>query len=406
VQVFVKGAPEVILQRSVLAEEERTALDSVADRWAGEGLRVLAVAQRELREGDSLDAEELETGLVPLGLVGLIDPPRETAVGAIAEAHEAGLKVEMLTGDHPLTAASVGRALGLPRDAIHSRVTPEEKLRLVENRQAQGEVVAVTGDGVNDAPALRRADVGVAMGLGGTEAAREASDLVLTNDDFATIIAAIREGRGIADNIRKFVAFLLSANLGEVVLFAVAILAGLGAPMTVVQVLLINVITDGLPAVALARDPASPGTMQRPPERSRHLFPPLDWIGLALIGLLVGAVGLCAFLAGPGGDAAQTRAFATIAFSELVLVFSVRSRLVHAWREPRNAYLLGGVAASAGIVVLALFLPALNDLLHTVTPESSDVLLIAGLALLPALFVEGLKECLARGWLPAASVEA
>ena len=139
---------------------------------------------------------------------------------------------------------------------MHARVTPEEKLRLVERRQAEGEIVAVTGDGVNDSPALRRADVGVAMGRSGTEAAREASDLVLTNDDFATIIAAIREGRTITDNIRKFVAFLLSANLGEVVMFTIAILAGLGAPMTVVQVLLVNVLTDGLPAVALARDPA------------------------------------------------------------------------------------------------------------------------------------------------------
>jgi Ca2+-transporting ATPase len=402
VHAFVKGAPEVILERSMLPDEERSALGLVAERWAGEGLRVLAVGQRELGEGDSFRAEDAETALIPLGLVGLIDPPRETAIGAVAEAHGAGLKVEMLTGDHPLTAASVGRALGLPPDAIHARVTPEEKLRIVESRQADGEVVAVTGDGVNDAPALRRADVGVAMGLGGTEAAREASDLVLTNDDFATIIAAIREGRGIADNIRKFVAFLLSANLGEVVLFAVAILAGLGAPMTVVQVLLINVMTDGLPAVALARDAASPATMTRPPERSRHLFPPLDWVALLLIGLVVGGVGLCAFLVGPGGDAAQTRAFATIAISELVLVFTVRSRLVHAWREPRNPYLLGGVAVSAGIVALALFMPTLNKLLDTSRPDASDILLIVGLALVPALFVEGLKECLARGWLPGA----
>jgi magnesium-transporting ATPase (P-type) len=183
---------------------------------------------------------------------------------AIAEAHAAGLRVEMLTGDHPLTAHAIGRSLGLPAEAVHARVTFEEKLRLVERRQAEGETVAVTGDGVNDAPALRRADVGVAMGRGGTEAAREASDLVLTNDDFATIVAAIREGRAITDNIRKFVAFLVSANFGEVILFGIAILAGLGAPMTVVQVLLVNVLTDGLPAVALARDPASPMTMKRP----------------------------------------------------------------------------------------------------------------------------------------------
>jgi P-type E1-E2 ATPase len=183
IHAFVKGAPEVILERSVLSEGERAALGVVAERWAAEGLRVLAVGRRELGQGDSLRPEEVETAFRPLGLVALIDPPRETAIGAVAEAHRAGLKVEMLTGDHPLTAASVGRALGLSPGAIHARITPEEKLRLVESRQAEGEVVAVTGDGVNDAPALRRADVGVSMGLGGTEAAREASDLVLTNDD-------------------------------------------------------------------------------------------------------------------------------------------------------------------------------------------------------------------------------
>ena len=232
----------------------------------------------------------------------------------------------MLTGDHRLTALAVGRSLGLPAEAVHARVTPEEKLRLVERRQAEGEVVAVTGDGVNDSPALRRADVGVAMGRSGTEAAREASDLVLTNDDFATIIAAIREGRTITDNIRKFVAFLLSANLGEVVMFTIAILAGLGAPMTVVQVLLVNVLTDGLPAVALARDPATPDTMSRGPERTKRLFPAVDWAALALVGALVGLAGLAAFILGPGGRRGAHTRIRNVALAELVLVFSMRSR--------------------------------------------------------------------------------
>jgi Ca2+-transporting ATPase len=240
------------------------------------------------------------------------------------------------------------------------------------------------------------------MGRDGTEAAREASDLVLTNDDFATIVAAIREGRAITDNIRKFVAFLLSANLGEVMLFTVAILAGLGTPMTVVQVLLVNVLTDGLPAVALARDPASPATMRRPPDRSTRLFPRLDWLALAFVGTLVGLAALGAFLIGPGGDAARTRAFATIAIAELVLVFCVRSRLVHAWREPRNPYLFAGVAASAAIVAMALFVPLFNDWLETVRPTASDLAVIAGLALLPALGVEVLKEAVRRNWLPGA----
>ena len=180
----------------------------------------------------------------------------------------------MVTGDHPTTAASIARALDLDPDRVHARVTPVDKLRLVESLQRDGHVVAVTGDGINDAPALRRADVGVAMGRSGTEAARQAAEVVLTDDDFATIVAAVREGRIIGDNVRKFVAFLLSANFGEIVLFAIAVLAGLGAPMTVVQVLTVNLLTDGLPAIALTRDPASPATMLRPPTPLGRLFTP------------------------------------------------------------------------------------------------------------------------------------
>ena len=269
---YVKGAPEVIFERSALDEQQRADLRTVAgelgpQRLARPGRRRARAAERGL-----LDDEEFETELDVLGLVGLHDPPRDAARGAIAEAHAAGLRVEMLTGDHPLTAAAIGRSLGLPAEVVHARVT-EEKLRLVERRQAEGEVVAVTGDGVNDAPALRRADVGVRWAAGGTEA-REASDLVLTNDDFATIIAAIWEGRAITDNIRKFVAFLLSANLGEVALRR-------GDPGRTRHPY------DRRPGAARERpdrrtsgrrsqEIPSPATMRRPPERSAHLFPRLD----------------------------------------------------------------------------------------------------------------------------------
>ena len=397
IHAYAKGAPEAILSRSTLGDREKSRLEDKAADWARDGFRVVAVAERDLGTEDLLTDDEIETDLLPLGLVALHDPPRETAVPAVAAAHEAGLRVEMLTGDHRLTALAVGRSLGLPAEAVHARVTPEEKLRLVERRQAEGEIVAVTGDGVNDSPALRRADVGVAMGRSGTEAAREASDLVLTNDDFATIVAAIREGRTITDNIRKFVAFLLSANLGEVVMFTIAIFAGLGAPMTVVQVLLVNVLTDGLPAVALARDPATSDTMSRGPERTTRLFPAVDWAALALIGALVGFVGLTAFIVGPGGDAAQTRGFATVALTELVLVFSMRSRLEHAWRAPRNRYLFAGVGLSLAIVGLTLFLPWLGEPLGMVPPSPPELALIIGLAIIPAIAVEALKGAVRRG---------
>jgi Ca2+-transporting ATPase len=388
---YTKGAPEVVLARSAGNGEERERLLKLAQEWAAQGLRVLAVAEGHVRARAGED--EWERQLQPAGLVALEDPLRETARSAIAEARAAGIRVEVLTGDHPATARAIGRALALPEEAVHARVTPAEKLRFVEELQRAGEVVAVTGDGVNDAPALRRADVGIAMGTSGTEAAREAADVVLTDDDFATIIAAIREGRRIASNVRKFVAFLLSANMGEVALFAVAIPAGLGAPMTVVQVLTINLLTDGPPAVALARDPPSPDIMRQSPQRGTRLFALSGWGALAVIGLLVGLAALAAFLVGRSGgdDQAQTMAFATIALAELALVFSLRSPVNPAWETPRNPYLAASVAVSAILIAAAIYVPALNAPLGTVPLDFTGVGTVAVLALAPVALVEAGK---------------
>jgi Ca2+-transporting ATPase len=398
-RVCVKGAPEPIFERLDLASDALRALEDVAESWASKGLKVLAVAERRLPNALSDDELERELGLV--GLVALHDPLRANSARAVAEARSAGLRIEMVTGDHPITAAAIGRALGLSEGAIHARVTPAEKLRLVESLQAQGEVVAVTGDGVNDAPALRRADVGVAMGRAGTEVAREAADLVLTDDDFATIVAAIREGRAIADNIRKFVAFLLSANLGEVALFAIAILAGFGVPMTVVQVLLVNILTDGLPAVALTRDAAAADTMRRPPERGDRLFPPRAWGALAAVGGLVALAALAAFLIGrsTSDDGGRTMAFATVAFAELALVFSLRSPIRAAREAPRNPYLVGSVVLSAAIVAITLYVPVLNEPLGTVALGAQELGIVVVLSLVPFLCVEAGKGLFRRvGW--------
>ena len=265
-------------------------------------------------------------------------PSVQRRADSIRRARAEGVGVAILTGDHPVTATAIARALELPDGvpltglqlealddaelgraiqdhSVFARVTPADKLRLVEALQRAGHVVAVTGDGINDTPALRRADVGVAMGGSGTESAREAADVVLTDDDFATIVAAIHEGRRIADNIRNFVAFLLSANLGEVVLFAIAIIAGIGAPMTVVQVLTVNLLTDGLPAVALSRDPASVPTARSRPRGHDSLFPRPLQLALVLMGLAVGLAATAAYVIGRAlePDAAQTMAFATLA---------------------------------------------------------------------------------------------
>ena len=386
-RVFSKGAPELLA-----AAERDPELLAHSSAWAGEGLRVLAVAAGFAHPESPLD-ERVEDELELVGIVALHDPLRPTARAAVAAAHTAGIAVRMLTGDHPATARTIGRQLGLADDAVIARATPAEKLALVTELQQQGEVVAVTGDGVNDAPALRKADVGVAMGRGGTEAAREAAAVVLTDDDFATIIAAVAEGRRIGDNIRKFVAFLLSANFGEVIVFAVAIGAGLDPPLAVIQVLLVNLLTDGLPALALARDPASELTMATPPRRGDHLFDRRLWTALAVIGSLVGAAATAAYLAGLGfgGNSAQTMAFATLALSELLIVFSIRSPTIAAWKLPRNTWLGASVVASAVFLAAAIYLPPAHEPFATVSLGLWPALASLGLATAPAALVELVK---------------
>ncbi|MGZ8794855.1 MAG: cation-translocating P-type ATPase [Gaiellaceae bacterium] len=387
--VYVKGAPEVLADRATDFPGE---LADVVETWADEGLRVLAVGTLRLDRNVSL-GEDVDRGLSILGVIALHDPLRSSASGAVEAAASAGIEVRMVTGDHPRTARTIGRALGLPASAVTARATPEDKLRLVEELQRRGEVVAVTGDGINDAPALRRADVGIAMGRTGTEAAREAAAVVLTDDDFATIVSAIAGGRRIGDNIKKVVAFLLSANLGEVLLFAVTVTAGLGVPMAVIQVLLVNLVTDGLPALALARDPASAETMTRPPRRERALFDRRAWVGLAFVGGLVGTAALVAFLLGRTTDSAhaQTMAFATVALAELIFVFSCRSWQLPPWRLPANWWLAGAVVTSTAFVLAAVYVHPLHEPFKTVSLTGGELVLVFALAALPAVVTEAVK---------------
>jgi calcium-translocating P-type ATPase len=392
---FVKGAPEAVLDGAA-------ALEEVALAWARDGLRVVAVAERRLAAGEAWHDDAAASGLEPVGLLGLRDPLRPTAAASVRHAREAGIHVKILTGDHPATANAVARELGIAADAVAARVTPADKLDLVRELQEAGEVVAVTGDGVNDAPALRQADVGVAMGKAGTEAAREASDLVLTDDDFSTIVAAIGEGRRVRENIGKFVFFLLSANLGEVALFAAAVLAGIGIPMTVVQVLTVNVLTDGLPAVALSRDPVRLSRLA-PPRPPGELLRRASWWALLPVGLLVGAAATAAYLVGRGlddGDAAQTMTFATVALAELALVFTIRGP-DPAWRAPRNRDLLWAVGISLVLTGLFVYVPFLQEPFGTVALGASELAVVAALALVPAALVElGKRSAALRGLLP------
>jgi P-type Ca2+ transporter type 2C len=400
--VCVKGGPAVVLERSTrqqvgattrpLGAAEREALLEVNRRLAGDGLRVLAIAWQP----DGWPEKGQLGSLTFLGFVGLADPLRPGVTDAIARCAEAGIRTIMLTGDQRSTAEAVGRALGLSPDAIRSRVSPEGKLQLVQSLQAVGEVVAMTGDGVNDAPALARADIGVAMGRHGTDVAREAADLVLTDDNFTTIVGAVREGRVIYANLRKVVHFLFSCNLSEILTIFVAIILGLPSPLLPLQILWINLVTDILPAVALIQDPAEPDIMRRPPRDPRE--PLVSWrfgARMAAEGALLAAGVLTAYLwtvwqEGPGGRA-STVAFAAVVLIHPFQAMHCRSERYGWWRLSPNRLMWLAVVALAGVQWLATSWAPLVGLLHTTPLRGADWVSIVVAVLWPVLLLEANK---------------
>jgi Ca2+-transporting ATPase len=321
--LYVKGAPEMLLPLCVAG----TAGAAEANReMAARGLRVLGVAV-----GTGVDEKDLRF----LGLTAIADPPRTEAIAAVAAARAAGIRTVMITGDHPVTAHAIARELGILRDGedpaerVHARATPEQKLRIVRDWKRRGAVVAMTGDGVNDAPALREAHIGIAMGKAGTEVTREASDMVLADDNFASIVAAVREGRGIFDNIRKTLVYLLTGNSAELAVMLVAAIAGLPLPLLPLQLLWINLITDGLPALALVMDPPDPDALRRPPRSPEEpMLGRREWTRTLVTGALEAAVVLGVFvwtLRREGEGAARALAFDTLVVSELCRAFAARS---------------------------------------------------------------------------------
>jgi len=327
--LYVKGALESVLPLCAMAAEDATAVHrEMADR----GLRVLAVA---------VGRGPHESGLQLLGLVGIADPPRPEAKDAVARARDAGIRTVMITGDHPVTARAVAAELGLVttegRPALHARVTPEEKIRIVRELQQQGEIVAMTGDGVNDAPAIREAHIGIAMGRGGTTVTREAADMILTDDNFATIVAAVEEGRAVYENIRKALVYLLTGNASELLLMLGASLLALPLPLLPVHLLWINLVTDGLPALALVMDPPSPGVLRRPPRRTAEpMLGPPEWKTIAGVGGLEALLVLVVFAQALGEgtlERARALAFATLVFCELFRALAARSRRYVYWQS-------------------------------------------------------------------------
>jgi calcium-translocating P-type ATPase len=453
VAVVTKGAPDVLLARCTeervagevrpLGDARRAAILADVDRLADLALRTLAVAYRPLSEGDraALD-ESLERELVYLGLVGIIDPPRPEARTSVAEAEGAGVRVLMITGDHPHTAARIAGNLGIVEDgarpltgaelealddetlraavldvSVYARVAPEHKLRIVAALQANGQIVAMTGDGVNDAPALKAADIGVAMGISGTDVTKEAADMILADDNFATIVSAVREGRGIFANIRKFLRFLLSSNIGEVLtmFLGVAFAGALGledtgdaiaVPLLATQILWINLLTDGAPALAMGVDPPPAGVMSRPPRRpTDRVIDAEMWFGIFFVGLVMALVTLAALdlrlngglLGGSGSiDEARTMAFTTLVFAQLFNCFNSRSDRTSAFRGLfTNRWLWTAIALSVLLQVAVVELTFLNNAFRTTPLGATDWLVCVGLASV-VLWADELKKIVER----------
>jgi Ca2+-transporting ATPase len=358
---------------------------------AGRGLRVLAVARAPSGQ---------ETRASLFGLVGLADPPRPEAIEAVSAARAAGITTVMITGDHPSTALAIATELGISSSdgsadtVVHARATPEDKLAIVRTWKARDAVVAMTGDGVNDAPALREAHIGIAMGRTGTEVTREASDIVLADDNFASIVAGIREGRAIFDNIRKTLVYLLAGNAAELAVMLVAAVAGWPPPLLPLQLLWINVVTDGFPALALAVEPPEDDVLRRPPRHPREpLLGRAQWQAIVATGLAQAVVALSVYvwaLESRGPAEARSLAFSILVLGELFRALAARSpsRLLWEIGISTNLALLGVVVCSALVQLAIHYVLALQLPLEAAGRSPLDLVLIVGMALLPVSLVE------------------
>jgi Ca2+-transporting ATPase len=432
VVAYAKGAPEVIVQSCVsqLTETGVVPLDDArraevlerARQMAGEALRVLAVAYKP-----QATVKDAESDMTLLGLAGMIDPPRREAKAAVQKCEEAGIKVIMITGDHPLTAKAVAEELGLSKAGrivngaeleamddlqlerevesieVCARVSPAHKLRVVTALQNRGQVVAMTGDGVNDAPALKKADIGIAMGITGTDVSKEAAAMTLTDDNFASIVAAVEEGRGIFSNIKKYLMYLLSSNIGEIGLMAGATLAGLPLPLTAVQILYVNLATDGLPALALAVDPPERGLMQRPPRDARAGIFTRPVVLLMLVGGIWSAIvnlGLFVWTLNSGRPVAEamTMTFVSLVLIQFFKAYNFRSDRHSVLRQPfANKWLNLAILWELVMLALILYVPILEMTFGTVALPWWDwvIILAAALTISPVL---ELTKWIERRW--------
>lgn len=439
-RVNVKGGLDEVLSVSTrilmhgkvrpITEEDRATIREDNHRMALSALRVLSVAYKDIDAIPSaVSAETVEQDLIFVGLLGLIDPARPEVVEAVKKCKTAGIRPVMITGDHKVTAVAIADEIGIYQEgdkaitgtdlvamtdealyrdvrdyAVYARVAPEHKVRIVKAWQSQGDIVAMTGDGVNDAPALKQADIGVSMGIVGTEVAKDASDVILTDDNFATIVGAVEEGRRIYDNILKAIQFLLSANVGEVLLIFIASIFNMGNPLTPILILWINLVTDSLPALALSMDPAEKDIMTRQPRDPRKGFFSRGMIWrIVYQGATIGLISLAAYVIGRNdgiqagledpGALGRTMAFAVLGFSQLLHVRNLHSNRRSSFRTSlwSNKSLLGAITLSALLLLAVLLIPGMMHLFGVVAMDNAHWLYVAGLSLVPILVVELVK---------------
>ena len=438
-RIYVNGAPDVLLSRCThwltstgvhrLSAPERELLLAQNSTFAHSALRVLASAYRDIPAGESLTAtdETIESELVFVGLAGMYDPPRAEVKVAIERCNSAGIRVVMITGDHPHTALAIARELQIakPGDlaisgseldamsddeltrtvskaAVFARVTAAHKLRIIRAWKANNAIVAMTGDGVNDAPAIKGADIGVAMGKSGTEVTKQASDIIIADDNFASIVAAVEEGRGIYDNIRKTLQYLLAGNAGELLLMTACVIIGLPVPLLPIHLLWINLVTDGLPALCLAADPIDSDVMKRKPRARTEQIANGSFLGtMFLTGALTAGVALAVYLYGLRYETeamARTHAFAALVFAELLRAFGCRSETRPLWRIPffSNLALAFVVVVSFGLQLFSHHNSMLARFLKTSLLSTSDCVMLLAVGCIPAAVLEVVKLVRAR----------
>lgn len=408
-----------------MTDADREQILKVCNGMSGEALRVLGFAVREWKEAPEDESADLETEMTFVGVVGMIDPPRKEVIKAVETCHDAGIRVVMITGDHKVTAMAIAKQLHIFREGnivisgselddmsdeeldkavkncvVFARVSPSDKLRIIQSLKRTGEIAAMTGDGVNDSPALKEADIGVAMGITGTDVAKDAADMILLDDNFTTIEHAIREGRRVYRNIQKVIQFLVAGNISEILILLLAVVFGWQMPILAVHILLINLATDSLPAVALGIDPADSNVMKQKPVKSGTLFERGMIFRIVLHGLFISAAALATYAIGMGGNfysgdadlhnRAMTMTFIVLSLSQLAHALNQRSNVDSVFKpgQGHNKYLFGAMVISAAIVAAVAFIPGVKDLFSLVYIGWKDWLICIGLALLPLVAVE------------------